>query len=311
MDKNSKILITGSRGMVGSTLIPILQKGGHSNLLLTGSKELDLRDRLQVDEFFSKQRPEYVIHLAARVGGIAANMAYPVEFLTDNMQMGMNVIDSSFKYSVKKLLNLGSSCIYPRDSPQPMKEEHLLSGKLEPTNEGYALAKIAALKLCEYYHKQYGCNFISLMPPNLYGKNDHFDSANSHVLSALMSRFHKAKLDGLEEVVVWGTGNTRREFLYDEDLCEAILHFMNNYDAKQLQPFINVGNGADISIRDLALAMKELTGYQGRITFDATKPDGMPKKLLDTSRSNALGWKARTSISEGLRKTYEAYLGRK
>lgn len=297
--------------MVGTTLIPMLQQQGYDNLALTNSSKLDLRDRARVDEYFSREKPEYVIHLAARVGGIAANMSYPVEFLTDNMQIGMNVIDSAFKYNVKKLLNLGSSCIYPRDSAQPMKEEHLLSGKLEPTNEGYALAKIAALKLCEYYYKQHGRNFISLMPPNLYGKNDHFDSANSHVLSALMSRFHKAKLDGLEEVVVWGTGNTRREFLYDEDLCEAILHFMNNYDAKQLQPFINVGNGADISIRDLALAMKELTGYRGRIVFDATKPDGMPKKLLDTSRSNALGWEARTSISEGLQKTYEAYLGRK
>ena len=307
MDKNSKIFVTGSGGMVGRTLVSMLQQEGYINLLLTKSDDLDLRNQIKVDEFFSREKPDYIIHLAARVGGIVANMTNPIEFLMDNMRIGMNVINTSFKYNVKKLLNLGSSCIYPRDCRQPMKEEYLLSGKLEPTNEGYALAKIAALKLCEYYFTQHGCNFISLMPPNLYGINDHFDEKNSHVLSALISRFHKAKIDHLEEVVVWGTGSPRREFLYDEDLSKAIIYFMKNYDAKDLQPFINVGSGEDISIRDLAFLIRDLTNYQGKVVFDVTKPDGMPKKLLDNSRANTLGWKAKTSIGEGIKKTIEFY----
>ena len=311
MDINGKILVTGSNGMVGKALVKKLKEKGYHNLLLPSSRELELRNQKDVEIFFEKNKPEYVFHIAATVGGIAANIASPAEFLYNNLIMELNVIESARKNSVKKLLFLGSSCIYPRECPQPMKEEYLLTGKLEPTNEGYALAKICGLKMCEYYYKQYGMDFVSLMPPNIYGINDHFESEKSHVISALIGKFINAKDKESEFVEIWGTGISRREFLFVEDVADAMVYFMENYSAKEISPFINIGSGEDISIKELAFLIKDLVGYSGELKFDATKPDGMPKKLLDNSKSANFGWRAKTSLIEGLQKTINWYLQNK
>lgn len=308
---NGKILITGSNGMVGKALVKKLRERGNNNLLLPPSEELDLRKQKDVENYFEINKPEYVFHIAARVGGIAANIASPAQFLYDNLIMESNVIESSRKNSVKKLLFLGSSCIYPRDCPQPMKEEYLLTGKLEPTNEGYALAKICGLKLCEYYNKQYGTNFINLMPPNIYGINDHFESEKSHVISALITKFINAKQNNSEFVEVWGTGISRREFLFVEDVADAMIYFMENFSAREISPFINIGSGEDVSIKELALLIKDIVGYTGELKFDATKPDGMPKKLLDNSKAFNLGWKAKTPLRDGIKETVEWYIENK
>jgi GDP-L-fucose synthase len=278
---------------------------------LPNSKELDLRNQKNVEEYFNINKPDYVFHLAAKVGGIAANIQSPAEFLYDNLMIEGNVIESSRKNSVEKLLFLGSSCIYPRECPQPMKEEYLLTGKLEPTNEGYALAKICGLKMCENYNKQYGTNFINLMPPNIYGINDHFDFKNSHVISSLITKFNDAKEKNQEVVEVWGTGISRREFLFVEDVADAMFYFMKNYSAKEIGPFVNIGSGEDISIKGLAFLIKDITQYSGEIKFDETKPDGMPKKLLDSSKAAGFGWKAKTNLRTGLEKTINWYVKNK
>lgn len=311
MDKTSKILITGSHGMVGTSLINKLRKNGYNNLLTPSSSELDLRDQKITEKYFAENKIDYVIHLAAKVGGIMANIKFSADFLYDNMTIGLNVIENSKKYDIKKLLYLGSSCIYPRECKQPMKEEYLLAGNLEPTNEGYALAKISGLKLCEYYNKQHGTNFISLVDCNLYGPNDHFDPNSSHVIPALILKFHDAKEKKLPFVEIWGTGKSRREFLYIEDATDAILYFMLNYDWDELRPFLNIGLGTDVSITELALLIKDIVGYNGKIKFDASKPDGMPRKLVDVSRATKFGWKAKVSLKEGIKKTYEWFKERK
>jgi GDP-L-fucose synthase len=302
-----KVLITGARGMVGKSLVKRLEKEGQNYLLLPTSEELDLRNQKEVEDYFNLSKPEYVFHLAAKVGGISANINAPAEFLYDNLMIETNVIESARKNDVKKLLFLGSSCIYPRNCPQPMKEEYLLSGKLEPTNEGYALAKICGLKLCEYYNKQHGTNFINLMPPNIYGINDHFNSEKSHVISSLITKFCNAKDERSKSVEIWGTGISRREFLFVDDVADAMVYFMKNYSAQEVGSFVNIGSGRDISIKDLAFLIKDLVGYNGGLEFDPSKPDGMPKKLLDNSKATNLGWKAKTSLEEGLRKTIEWY----
>jgi GDP-L-fucose synthase len=305
MKKSARILITGNEGMVGKSLIKKLSSLGYKNLLLPKLKQLDLRNQKHVEEYFRNNKIDYVFHLAARVGGIAANIEFPAEFLYDNVMIATNVIEISRKYKVKKLLFLGSSCIYPRQCNQPMKEEYLLDGKLEPTNEGYALAKIVGLKLCSYYNKQYGTNFISLMPCNLYGVNDHFGNKGSHVISALISKFHNAKISKKPFVDIWGSGKPKREFLFVDDISEAMVYFINNYNFKDIGSFINVGYGDDISIKDLAILIKNVVGYQGGIKFNTKKPDGMPRKLLDVSKSKRLGWKAKINLKEGLQLTYE------
>lgn len=309
--EDKKILITGGNGMVGKALVKRLGEENYNNLLLPYSKDLNLRNQKEVEDYFSMNKPEYVFHLAAKVGGIAANMKSPAEFLYDNLAMEANVIESSRKNDVKKLLFLGSSCIYPRECPQPMKEEDLLTGKLEPTNEGYALAKICGLKMCEFYNKQYGTDFINLMPPNIYGVNDHFESEKSHVISALITKFNEAKKNKLESVEIWGTGVSRREFLYVNDAADAMVYFMKNYSAKDIGPFVNIGSEEDISIKDLAFLIKDIMGYNGELKFDPSKPDGMPKKLLDSSKAADLGWKAKTGLRDGLKSTIDWYLKNK
>jgi GDP-L-fucose synthase len=307
MNKFSKVLITGASGMVGISLVNVLQKKGYKNLLTPSAKELNLKNQKDVDIYFKKNKIDYVFHLAAKVGGIATNIASPGEFMYDNLIMECNIIESSKNNGIRKLLFLGSSCIYPKNSKQPMKEEYLLDGKLEPTNEGYALAKIAGLKLCEYYNKQYGTNFISLMPCNIYGVNDHFNLKNSHVISALITKFHNAKKNKLPFVEVWGTGNARREFLYVEDIANAMVYFMEKYNAKDLPSFINIGVGEDISIKDLSNLIKETVGYRGDIKFNTSKPDGMKKKLLDISLAKKFGWKNKIDLKNGLKLTYNWY----
>lgn len=272
------------------------------------SRELDLRRQTEVESYFAKKKPDYVIHLAARVGGILANTKYPADFLLDNLLMTVNVLSCARQYRVRKLLFLGSSCIYPSHCPQPMKEEHLLTGKLEATNEGYALSKISGLKLCEYENKQYGTNFISLMPSNIYGPGDHFEPLHSHVVSALILKFHEAMKNKKPSVEVWGTGLARREFLFVEDAVDAIVYFMRNYDAKDLPPFLNIGPGNDISIRDLAFLIKKITRYRGEVIFDRTKPDGMMRKCMDVSLARKYGWNAKTGFENGLIKTYRWFL---
>ncbi len=299
MNKNSKIYVAGHTGLVGSALVKKLKSDGYRNLVLKTHKELDLTNQKAVEEFFRTHKPEYVFLAAAKVGGIQANINYPAQFLYDNLQIQNNVIHSAYKYNVKKLLFLGSSCIYPRNCKQPIKEEYLLTGELEKTNEAYAIAKITGIKMCEFYQKQYGCNFICVMPTNLYGPNDNFDIETSHALPALIRRFYEAKLNNLKEVVVWGTGEPKREFLYVEDLADALIFLMRNYSGLS---HINVGTGRDISIKKLADMIKEIVGFDGRIVFDETKPDGTPRKLLDVSRLNKLGWEAKTSLREGIRR---------
>ncbi|MBM3254316.1 MAG: GDP-L-fucose synthase [Candidatus Omnitrophica bacterium] len=307
MDKNAKIYIAGHTGMVGSSVVRLLKEKGFKNLVLKSIEELDLRNQKLVDEFMAQERPEYVFLFAAKVGGIKANMEYPTEFLYDNLMIESNVINGSYKNGVRKLLYLGSSCIYPRECRQPMKEEYLLSGKLEPTNEGYAIAKIAGLKLCSYYNKQYDTNFISLVPPNLYGPHDNFDPKTSHVISSLIRKFVEAKENNSKSIELWGTGKARREFLFVEDLADACIYFVENYDAKDLPEFINVGFGSDVTIRQLAELIKERTGFEGKIAWNSSFPDGMPRKLMDSNLSKKLGWKAKTSLSEGITKTIEWY----
>lgn len=308
MEKDSKIYIAGHNGMVGSAIVRELKTLGYSNLIVRTRQELDLTHQASVADFFKKERPDYVILAAARVGGIAANMASPAGFLFENLEMQNNVIWNAHLNGVKKLMFLGSSCIYPRNCPQPMKEEYLMDGKPEPTNEGYALAKISGLKLCEKIYEQYGEKFISCMPTNIYGVNDNFDEKSSHVIPSLMRRMHEAKNEGKPEVVVWGSGNTRREFLYVDDLAKAVVWLMNNYADKQ---FVNIGTGADVSIKELAQLIRKTVGYEGNIVFDSTKPDGMPKKLLDVTKAQKLGWHYDIELEEGLKKTYDWYLKNK
>jgi GDP-L-fucose synthase len=305
MDTQSKIYVAGSRGLVGSALVRTLQAQGYNNLVLRSSQELDLRNQASVEAFFALEKPEYVFLGAARVGGIQANNTYRAEFLYDNLMIEANIIHSAYRHGVQKLLFLGSSCIYPKLCPQPMKEDYLLTGALEQTNEPYAIAKIAGLKLCENYCRQYGVSFISAMPTNLYGINDNFDLANSHVLPALMRKFHEAKVDGDPTVTVWGTGTPLREFLYVDDLADALVFLMNTYNAID---FVNVGTGQEVSIKELALTLKAVVGYEGELVFDSTKPDGTPRKLLDVSRLNAAGWQAKTDLKTGIEKTYSWFL---
>lgn len=297
MDKNSKIFIAGHRGMVGSAILRRLQKEGYSNFALRTSKELDLRDQLAVKKFFEKEKPDYVFLAAAKVGGIHANNTFRAEFIHDNLVIQSNVLHQAYLNGVKKLAFLGSSCIYPKFAPQPMKEDALLTGILEYTNEPYAIAKIAGIKMCQAYHAQYGCNFISLMPTNLYGPNDNYDLQNSHVLPALIRKFYEAKVDNKPTVEIWGTGSPKREFLHVDDLADAGLFLMNNYDDPEI---VNVGTGTDLSIKDLALMIKSSIGYTGDLVFNSTKPDGTPRKLMDTSKINGLGWFPKISLKDGI-----------
>jgi len=304
MDKDAKIYVAGHTGLVGSALVSRLTELGYKNLIVLTHAKLDLTLQKDVEDFFKKEHPEYVFLAAAKVGGILANSTYPAEFLYSNIMVQSNVIHSSYLFGVKKLLFLGSSCIYPRDCPQPMKEEYLLSGYLEPTNEPYAIAKISGIKMCQSYNRQYGTNFISVMPTNLYGSNDNFDLQNAHVLPALIRKFHEAKIAGRSEVIVWGTGYPRREFLYVDDLADACIFLMNNYDSSEI---INIGVGKDIPIKELAMLIQKIVGFEGDLVFDKSKPDGMPRKLLDISKLSSLGWQAKTSLREGIERTYQWY----
>ena len=304
MEKTSKIYVAGHRGLAGSAIVRKLKKEGYENLLLKTSSELDLRNQQAVKDFFEKEKPEFVFMAAAKVGGINANNTYPADFLYDNLCIQNNVIHQAYKNGVKKLLFLGSSCIYPKNSQQPIKEEYLLSGYLEPTNDAYAIAKIAGIKLCQSYHKQYGSNFISAMPTNLYGPGDNYDLKNSHVLPALLRKFHEAKEKKEPTVTVWGTGKPRREFLHVDDLADACYFLMQNYDKPDI---VNVGVGKDISIGEMANMIKKISGYDGEIIFDTSMPDGTFQKLLDVSRITELGWQHEIGFEEGLRKTYQEY----
>lgn len=304
MEPNSKIYIAGHRGMVGSALLRNLQKKGYSNFVLKTSEELDLRNQQSVFSFFEKEKPDYVFLAAARVGGIQANNTYRAEFLYDNLCIQNNIIHASYLNKVKKLLFLGSSCIYPKMAPQPLKEEYLLSGYLEDTNEPYAIAKIAGIKMCENYRRQYGCDFISVMPTNLYGPNDNYNLANSHVLPALIRKFHEAKEAKVSSVTVWGTGAPLREFLHADDMADACVHLMKNYSGQQ---HVNIGSGTDLSIKELALMIKEIVGFTGEILHDLSKPDGTPKKLMDVSFLEKLGWKYSISLEDGIRQVYDDF----
>lgn len=305
MQLDSKIYIAGHRGMVGSAIYRLLQSQGYTQLITRTSKELDLRNQHAVNDFFGLEKPDYVFLAAAKVGGIQANNTYRAEFLYDNLMMETNIIHAARIHRVSKLLFLGSSCIYPKMADQPLKEEYLLNGYLEPTNEPYAIAKIAGIKLCEAYRAQYGSNFISVMPTNLYGYGDNYDLENSHVLPALLRKFHEAAESIAASVEVWGSGNPKREFLFADDLADACVFLMNTYNGGEI---INIGTGEDVSIRDLAEQIKSLTGFAGEITFNASQPDGTPRKLLDVSRLHSIGWKHRTSLAEGLEKTYAHYI---
>ncbi|OGU76797.1 MAG: GDP-fucose synthetase [Ignavibacteria bacterium RBG_16_34_14] len=309
---NKKIYIAGHDGMVGSAIRRQLERKGYKNLLLKSYKELDLRKQEDVEKFFLKEKPKVVIVAAAKVGGILANNAYRAEFLYDNLMIQTNVIHSSYKVNAEKLIFLGSSCIYPKLAPQPLKEEYLLSGYLEYTNEPYAIAKIAGIKMCENYYKQYGCNFYSVMPTNLYGINDNFDLKTSHVLPALINKFHEAKSKRKSKVTLWGTGKPLREFLYVDDLAEAILFLIEKVDAKDLYKkeitHLNIGTGKDLTILELASLISDVVGFKGEIEYDASKPDGTPRKLLDVSRINKLGWKYKTELREGIELTYKWYV---
>ena len=302
MEKNAKIYIAGHRGMVGSAIVRKLESEGYSNIIVRKSAELDLRNQQAVNEFFETEKPEYVFLAAAKVGGIHANNIYRADFIYENLMIEANVIQASYVNKVKKLMFLGSSCIYPKMAPQPLKEDSLLTGLLEETNEPYAIAKIAGIKLCEAYKSQYGCNYISVMPTNLYGPNDNYDLNNSHVLPALLRKMITAKKNNDPEVVIWGTGTPKREFLYVDDLAEACYYLMLNYNEAG---FVNIGTGEDISIRDLALLIKDIIGFEGEIKQDTSKPDGTPRKLMDVSRLTSLGWKATVNLSEGIRRVFE------
>lgn len=307
MELNSKIYIAGHRGMVGSAIHRNLIANGFSNVITRSSKELDLRNQQQVNEFFAEQKPAYVFLAAAKVGGIQANNTYRGEFIYDNLMIESNVINAAAKNDVTKLMFLGSSCIYPKLAPQPLKEEYLLTGPLEYTNEPYAIAKIAGIKLCESYRKQYGCNFISVMPTNLYGIGDNYDLNNSHVLPAILRKMHEAKTTNAQEMVVWGTGQPKREFLYADDLAEACTFLMENYNEEQL---VNIGTGEDMSIKDLAYLIKDIVGFKGEIVFDSSKPDGTPRKLMDVTKLHGLGWKHKTGLKEGIELAYKDFLNK-
>lgn len=305
MQKDSKIYVAGHRGLVGSAIVRRLEQGSYDNLLLKTRAELDLLNQTAVFEFFKTEQPEYIFLAAAKVGGILANRDQPAEFIYENLQIQNNIIEASRQSGVKKLLFLGSSCIYPKDCPQPIKEEYLLSGYLEPTNEAYAIAKIAGIKLCQSYNQQYGTNFISVMPTNLYGPNDNFDLTSSHVLPALIRKFHEAKVNNEQEVVVWGTGAPRREFLHVDDLAEACIFLMNNYDGSVI---VNIGTGEDVTIKALAEMVKTVVGFKGELVWDTTKPDGTMRKVLDVSKLTALGWQAKIELEQGIKSTYDWYL---
>ena len=305
MDQDSRIYVAGHNGLVGSALVRRLRAAGFTNLIVRSHGDCDLENQGAVFKLFLEEKPEYVFLAAAKVGGILANATYPVDFIRSNLMVQNNVIDASHFSGVKKLLFLGSSCIYPKLAPQPIKEEYLLTGDLEPTNEWYAIAKIAGIKLCQAYRAQHGLNAIALMPTNLYGPGDNFDLASSHVLPALLRKFHEAKLSGAQEVVMWGTGTPRREFLHVDDLADACLHLMQHYDAPEI---VNVGTGEDLTIRELAEQVKTTVGFEGRIVQDTTKPDGTPRKLLDVTRLHGLGWRHRIALADGLRTTYQWFL---
>lgn len=305
MNKDDKIYIAGHRGMVGSAIVRKLESEGYTNLVLRTSKELDLRSQSATDDFFAAEKPAYVILAAAKVGGIVSNDTYRADFMYDNLMIQNNIIHASYVNKVKKLLFLGSSCIYPRLAPQPLKEEYLLTGLLEQTNEPYAIAKIAGIKMCEAYRDQYGCNYISVMPTNLYGPNDNYDLKNSHVLPALIRKIHEAKISNAPSVVIWGTGTPMREFLHADDLADACYYLIQNYDEPG---FVNVGVGEDIAIKDLAALIKKIVGYEGNIDHDLSKPDGTPRKLMDVSKLTDLGWKAKTSLEDGIKRVYEDFV---
>jgi len=305
MEKDAKIYIAGHRGMVGSAIFRKLEKEGFTNIITRTSPALDLRNQQQVADFFVLEKPEYVFLAAAKVGGIVANNTYRAEFLYDNLQIQNNIIHNAYLNGVKKLMFLGSSCIYPKMAPQPLKEDYLLTGPLEETNEPYAIAKIAGIKMCDGYRTQYGCNYISVMPTNLYGYNDNYHPQNSHVLPALIRRFHEAKVQRAPAVTIWGTGVPMREFLFADDLAEACYYLMQNYNEPGL---VNVGTGEDISIKDLALLIKKIIGYEGEINFDASKPDGTPRKLMDVTKLNNAGWKYHTTLEQGIAIAYNDFL---
>jgi GDP-L-fucose synthase len=307
MEKEASIYIAGHRGMVGSAIHRKLTKEGYTNIITSTSTELDLRDQQQTAAFFATHKPEYVFLAAAKVGGIIANNTYRAEFLYDNLQIQNNIIHSSYLNGVKKLMFLGSSCIYPKLAPQPLKEEYLLTGLLEQTNEPYAIAKIAGIKMCDAYRAQYGCNFISVMPTNLYGYNDNYHPQNSHVLPALIRRFHEAKTNGLSSVTIWGSGTPKREFLFADDLAEACFYLMQNYNEEGL---VNVGTGEDISIKDLALLIKNIVGFEGDVAFDTSKPDGTPRKLMDISKLHSKGWHHTIELKEGIQLAYNDFLSK-
>lgn len=304
MQKSSKIYIAGHNGLVGSALVRKLEEQGFNNLVFRSRKEMDLTNQHAVDDFFDKEQPEYAFLAAAKVGGIYANNTYPAEFIFSNMQVQMNIINAAHKSETKKLLFLGSSCIYPKYTPQPMREDALLSGKLEPTNEPYAIAKIAGIIMCQSYNRQYGTDFISVMPTNLYGPNDNYHPENSHVLPALIRRFHEAKENNDPKVIIWGTGNPTREFLYSDDLAEACIFLMENHTGNEI---VNIGSGIEVTIKDLALKVKEAVGYEGKLDFDVTKPDGTPRKLLDCSKIHSMGWRHKVELEEGLKLAYDDF----
>jgi GDP-L-fucose synthase len=305
VDKNAKIYIAGHRGMVGSAIIRRLKKEGFQNFITRTSAEIDLRNQDAVSDLFSKEKPDYVFLAAARVGGIVANNTYRAEFLYDNLCIQNNIIHQSHLNGVKKLMFMGSSCIYPKLAPQPLKEEYLLTGPLEYTNEPYAIAKIAGIKMCDAYRSQYGCNYISVMPTNLYGYNDNYHPENSHVFPALIRKFHEAKINGSDKVIIWGSGKPYREFLFSDDLADACFFLMENYNEPGI---INIGTGEDISIKDFAFLVKDIIGFDGDVVFDTTRPDGTPRKLMDVSRIQSLGWKHTTSLKEGIKLAYQDFL---
>lgn len=306
MEPNSKIYIAGHAGLVGSALQRLLQNKGYKNIICKTSKELDLTDNTAVDSFFKTAQPEYVFLAAAKVGGILANNTYPAEFIFSNLSIQNNIIHAAYKYGTKKLLFLGSSCIYPKMAPQPIEEDYLLTGFLEPTNESYAIAKIAGIKMCQAYHKQYGCRFVSVMPTNLYGPGDNYHLQNAHVLPSLIRKLHEAKAQNKTEMVVWGTGNPRREFLHVDDCAAACYFLMQNYESPEI---VNIGTGTDHSIKEMAEMIKELIGYKGELVFDKNKPDGTPRKLLNVDKINNLGWRSQISLREGVKRTIEDFVG--
>jgi len=309
MNRTDKIYIAGHRGMVGSAINRNLEAIGYTTNLITRThSELDLTNQQAVNNFFETEKPEYVFLAAAKVGGIMANSTYPAEFIYENIMIEANVIHAAYTTGVKKLLFLGSSCIYPKLAPQPLKEEYLLTGELEVTNEAYAVAKIAGIRLCKHYNEQYGTNFISVMPTNLYGPNDNYDPETSHVMAALIRKFHEAKINNASQVVVWGTGTPRREFLHVDDMADACVYLMENYDVSDIGEFVNIGVGEDLTIRDLAELIKDIVGYEGDIVYDTSKPDGTPRKLLDVTKLHKLGWQAKISLRDGIEQAYNWYV---